>query len=345
MRWGPIAAGLLCLASIATTAYAHDYRPLLVRVNEESGGRYTLSWQPSPVLNAQDQPLVALAGAGCLPDSEEKLGSNLSRATYRCADLSTPLRVEITYPNDNPSLPTLLNLTRADGSVTRITGSPSSRSITLSEPQPESLRAQSYALIGFDHILRGVDHLIFLSFLWLITGTGWVLLRALTGFTLGHSATLALASTGVATPSAPFIESMIALSIVLMAAESLKSDRTTLTLRYPVMVSTLFGLLHGFGFAGYLREVGLPKNEELWALLMFNIGVELGQITFVIAVLMVVAIIQKAVPILIPTNSLLRASSSKERFITIAAYAGGSVATYWFVERAWDGLSPITTLG
>jgi hypothetical protein len=138
---------------------------------------------------------------------------------------------------------------------------------------------------------------------------------------------------------------MIALSIVLMAAESLKSDRTTLTLRYPVMVSTLFGLLHGFGFAGYLREVGLPKNEELWALLMFNIGVELGQITFVIAVLMVVAIIQKAVPILIPTNSLLRASSSKERFRTIAAYAGGSVATYWFVERAWDGLSPITTLG
>ncbi len=345
MTWAPIAAGLLCLASVATTAYAHDYRPLLVRVSEESGGRYTLSWQPSPILKAQDQPLVELVGAGCLPDSKEKLISNLSKVTYRCADLSAPLRVEITYPNDNPSLPTLLNLTRADGSVTRMTGSPGSRSITLSEAQPESLRAQSYALIGFDHILRGIDHLIFLSFLWLITGTGWVLFRALTGFTLGHSATLALASTGVATPSAPFIESMIALSIVLMAAESLKSDRITLTLRYPVMVSTLFGLLHGFGFAGYLREVGLPKNEELWALLMFNIGVELGQIAFVIAVLMVGVMIKKATPLLIPTNSPLIAASSKERFRTTAAYAGGIVATYWFMERAWDGLSPITTLG
>ncbi len=343
MKCAPIAAGLLGLASIATTAYAHDYRPLLVRVSEESSGRYVLSWQPSPILSSSDQPLVELMGADCRADTKEK--TSLNKVTYRCDDLSTPLRVEITYPNDNPSLPTLLNLTRADGSVIRMTGSPGSRSIILSEPQPEALQARSYALIGFDHILRGADHLIFLSFLWLITGTGWILLRALTGFTLGHSATLALASTGVATPSAPFIESMIALSIVLMAVESLKSGRTTLTLRYPVMVSTLFGLLHGFGFAGYLREVGLPKNEELWALLMFNIGVELGQIAFVVAVVMIGVIIQKATPILLSPNSPLTATSSKEKLRITAAYAGGIVATYWFMERAWEGLSQITTVG
>lgn len=345
MRCAPIAVGMLCVASIATTAYAHDYRPLLVRVSEESSGRYVLSWQPSPVLSASDQPLVELTGAGCRSESKEKSMSNVNKVVYRCDNLLTRLRVEITYPNDNPSLPTLLNLTREDGSVTRLTASPSSRSIILSEPQTESLQARSYAFIGFDHILRGVDHLVFLSFLWLITDTGWVLIRALTGFTLGHSVTLALATSGVTTPSAPFIESMIALSIVLMAAESLRSERLTLTLRHPVMVSTLFGLLHGFGFAGYLGEVGLPKNQEILALLMFNIGVELGQIAFVIIVVMASVIIHKVIAMLPATSNPLAAASFKKRLKKTAAYAGGIVATYWFMERSWEALSAITAVG
>ncbi len=340
-----IVAGLLCLAATITTTYAHDYRPLLVRVSEESTGRYVVSWQPSPVLSAADQPIVELAGAGCKEDARGRSLPDQRRSAYRCDDPSTPLRIEITYPNDNPSLPTLLNLTRADGSITRVTGSPGSRSITLSEPQPESLRAQSYALIGFDHILRGVDHLIFLSFLWLITGTGWILIRALTGFTVGHSVTLALAATGISTPPAPFIESMIALSIVLMAAESLKDERTTLTLRHPVMVSTLFGLLHGFGFAGYLREVGLPKNDELSALLMFNIGVEAGQIVFVLAVASMGVMLQKGSTALARGNHLLSTAPYKEKTRTIAAYAGGAIAASWFMQRAWEGLSPLTTVG
>ncbi|MFM8584924.1 MAG: HupE/UreJ family protein [Gammaproteobacteria bacterium] len=340
-----IVAGLLCLAATVTTTYAHDYRPLLVRVSEASSGRYVVTWQPSPVLSAADQPTVELAGAGCKEDARERSLPDQRRSAYRCDDPSTPLRIEITYPNDNPSLPTLLNLTRADGSITRVTGSPGSRSITLAEPQPESLRAQSYALIGFDHILRGVDHLIFLSFLWLITGTGWVLIRALTGFTVGHSVTLALAATGISTPPASFIESMIALSIILMAAESLKDQRTTLTLRHPVMVSTLFGLLHGYGFAGYLREVGLPKNDELSALLMFNIGVEAGQIAFVLAIVAVGVMIRKASSSLVSGNNTWTTALSKEKNRTLAAYAGGALAAFWFVERTWEGLSPLTTVG
>jgi hydrogenase/urease accessory protein HupE len=327
-----------------TLAYTHDYRPLLVRVIEEPQGRYLLSWQPSPVLKATDQPLVKLAGAGCKLELSEIIVSDTRRAIYRCDDPSTPLLLELIYPNDNPSLPTLLNLSRADGTLIRMTGAPSSWSIMLSESQPDALRTQAYLLIGFDHIMRGLDHLIFLSFLWLITGTGWTLIRALTGFTLGHSATLALATTGVATLSAPFIESMIALSIVLMAAESLKKDRRTLTHSHPVVISTLFGLLHGFGFAGYLREVGLPKDDELVALLMFNIGVEAGQIAFIIATAAAGVVIKKGGLLLLPGHSRFSATYPLFKPRTIAAYAGGTLAAYWLMERAVGGLSPLTTI-
>ncbi|MFM8534232.1 MAG: HupE/UreJ family protein [Acidimicrobiia bacterium] len=297
-----------------------------------------MSVEPSPILGPADQPRIELVGGGCKRTSEGASASTSRRAVYRCNDPSTPLRVELTYPNDNPSLPTLLDVTRADGTVLRITASPGTRSIIVSERQSQALRAQAYASIGFDHILRGFDHLLFLSFLWLVTGTGWILLRALTGFTLGHSVTLALAATGVATPPAAFIESMIALSIVLMAADSLKSTRTTLTLRHPALVATLFGLLHGFGFAGYLREIGLPKNDELAALLMFNIGVELGQIAFVLALISIGVMIKKA-------TSSFHAVPPKEKIRAAATYAGGIIAAYWFAQRLWDGLHPLASVG
>ena len=345
MRLLRITAGLICLCLNTTLAHAHDYRPLLVRVSEEPAGRYVVSWQPSPTLDFADQPLVELTGIGCKKDLGERSGRAIHNASYLCTDPSSPLSLELHYPNDNPSLPTLLTLTRADGTVARITGSPGMSSISLSDTQTEALQARSYALIGFDHILRGADHLIFLTLLWLITGTGWVLIRALTGFTLGHSITLALSTTGVATPSAPFVESMIALSIVLVAAESLSSRRETLTLRHPVAVSTLFGLLHGFGFAGYLREVGLPKDDELSALLMFNIGVEAGQIAFISLVVLTGLVIARAIRMLHGGDGRLLGATPDGKLRTTLSYAGGIIAAYWFFERAWAGLSPITLAG
>jgi hydrogenase/urease accessory protein HupE len=155
---------------------------------------------------------------------------------------------------------------------------------------------------------------------------------------------LALATAGAATVSAPFIESMIALSIVLMAAESLKKDRTTLTHRHPVVISTLFGLLHGFGFAGYLREVGLPRNDELAALLMFNIGVEAGQIAFVMAVAAAGVIIRKGGLLLFRRSDPFSAAYTLLKPRTTAAYAGGTLAAYWLMERAVEGLSPLMTI-
>lgn len=345
MRLLGITACLLCLGLGPAFAFAHDYRPLLVRVSEEPTGRYVVSWQPSPTLSVADQPLVELMGDGCRKDLGERSGRGIHNASYLCTNPHSRLSIELTYPNDNPSLPTLLSLTRADGTVVRLTGSPGSSSISLSDMQSDAPPARSYALIGFDHILRGLDHLIFLSLLWLITGTGWSLIRALTGFTVGHSITLALSATGIATPSAPFVESMIALSIMLVAAESLSSRRETLTLRYPVAVSSLFGLLHGFGFAGYLREVGLPENEEIPALLMFNIGVEVGQIMFISVIWLTGIVISRAFRILPGVSSRLASVGYDGKLRNTLSYAGGIVAAYWFFERVSAGLSPITLGG
>jgi hydrogenase/urease accessory protein HupE len=333
-----VVLGTMLISLSSILIYAHDYRPLLVQVTEEPDGRYVLRWQPSPVLRASDQPVVKLVGAGCKREADSLLVDDARRNSYRCGDSPTPLRVELTYPNDNPSLPTLVNMTRADGTVVQITGSPGGQSIILSRPQTQSLRAQAYALIGFDHILRGYDHLIFLSFLWLIIGTGWTLIRALTGFTLGHSVTLAVASAGMTKLSAPFVESMIALSIVLLASEFLKKDRTTLTHRYPAMVSALFGLLHGFGFAGYLSEVGLPKNDALTALLMFNVGVEAGQIVFVLFVIAIGVTLKKFGAALLSGKQSLIDEALEHKFRMSVAYAGGITAAYWLIERTWGGL-------
>jgi hydrogenase/urease accessory protein HupE len=239
-----------------------------------------------------------------------------------------------------------MNLTRADGTFVRTIGPPGEASIALSGPQTHALRASFYALIGFDHILRGVDHLLFLSVLWLVTGTGWSLIRALTGCTVGHSATLSMATAGIATPAVPLVESLIALSIVVVAAESLNSDRTTLSWRYPAAVSSLFGLLHGFGFAGYLRDVGLPKNDEISALLMFNVGVELGQIAFVGTVVLMGSLITRTAKAFPQAAALLIANTSTLGSVrTPAAYASGSIAMFWFVERLWNSLPSVSAIG
>lgn len=337
---------LLWLGIASQSASAHDFRPLLVRVTEGTSGRYQVNWQPSPVLNASDQPIVEISGAGCAKEHSEVMKDGMRSARYRCTDQKASKRLVLTYPNDNPSLPTLMNLTRADGTFVRTIGPPGEASIALPGPQTHALRASFYALIGFDHILRGVDHLLFLSVLWLVTGTGWSLIRALAGFTVGHSATLAMATAGIATPAVPLIESLIALSIVVVAAESLNTDRTTLAWRYPTAVSSLFGLLHGFGFAGYLRDVGLPKNDEISALLMFNVGVELGQIVFVGTVVLMGNLITRAAKVFPQAAARLNANTSTlESVRTPVAYASGSIAMFWFVDRLWNGLSSVSAIG
>lgn len=181
--------------------------------------------------------------------------------------------------------------------------------------------AGGYFILGVEHILFGIDHLLFVLALVLIVRGVPLLVKTITAFTVAHSITLALATLGyVHVPSAP-IEATIALSIVFVASEILRRRRGEggLTERAPWLVAGIFGLLHGFGFAGALSEVGLPANDIPLALLFFNLGVEAGQLAFVAVTLGVIALLQRVrlpewAPILPP-------------------YAIGAVAMFWVIQR------------
>jgi hydrogenase/urease accessory protein HupE len=176
--------------------------------------------------------------------------------------------------------------------------------------------------LGIEHILLGIDHLLFVLALIMITKGKWRILKTITAFTLAHSITLSLAALGIVNFPGPPVEAVIALSIVFLASEIIRNfnGQQTLTSKKPWIVAFTFGLLHGFGFAGALADIGLPQTEIPLALAFFNIGVELGQIIFVIAMLLVIYLLQL-----------------KKEWPTylkkIPPYAIGSLAAYWMIER------------
>lgn len=205
--------------------------------------------------------------------------------------------------------------------------SPSSPSLVVATAPTSFELAMTYTVLGIEHILIGLDHLLFVLCLMLVAGVGRKLLITITGFTLAHSVTLALATLGIVNVPVPPVEAVIALSIVFLASEILRGDKASLTYRYPVSVSMSFGLLHGFGFAAVLGEIGLPADEIPVSLLFFNVGVELGQLMFIAALLIVgwiAAAIYRAVAKRVPSPALWQPA---------AAYLIGTLATYWTIER------------
>ncbi len=217
----------------------------------------------------------------------------------------------------------LVRLERADGTtqVTRL--SPSEPSFVV-EAAPSAMQvAGTYLGLGVEHILLGIDHLLFvLALLILVEGTRR-LVATITAFTVAHSLTLGAATLGfVHVPQTP-VEAIIALSIVFVATEIVRSRHGSpgLTQRWPWIVAFTFGLLHGFGFAGALTEIGLPAQAVPLALLFFNVGVELGQLAFIAAVaLVMVAARRLALP-------------QPAWAWRVPAYGIGALAAYWTIER------------
>ena len=183
--------------------------------------------------------------------------------------------------------------------------------------------ARTYFLLGVEHILLGIDHLLFVLALMLLVRNPWMMVKVITAFTVAHSITLAAAALGWAhIPQAP-VEAVIALSIMFVAAETIgqRRDGTNLASRAPWIVAFAFGLLHGLGFGGALKEIGLPQSDVPLALLTFNLGVEAGQLLFVLAVLALKTIIDRLTVIKLPWAR------------TIAGYGIGSLAAVWFIQR------------
>jgi hydrogenase/urease accessory protein HupE len=178
--------------------------------------------------------------------------------------------------------------------------------------------ARAYTVLGVQHILGGFDHLLFVAGLLFLVGFRRRLIGTITAFTLAHSITLACSVFGWLTLRSPPVEASIALSIVLVASEALR-ERDTLSRRVPALVSFLFGLVHGLGFAGALKDIGLPQRHLPLALLSFNVGVELGQLLTVLVAYAVLSL---------PLSQRYLGRARRP-----ALYVVGTVAAYWSWAR------------
>ncbi len=183
--------------------------------------------------------------------------------------------------------------------------------------------AQTYLVLGVEHILAGYDHLLFVVALVLLLGNLWVVVRAATAFTVAHSITLVGSTLGLIGLAQAPVEALIALSIMFLAVEIVKQQpgAPRLSERIPWVVAFLFGLLHGFGFAGALREIGLPESDVPMALFTFNVGVELGQLVIVALCLIALALLRRFLPLY------------QRRAVLAATYGIGITASFWFLQR------------
>jgi len=217
----------------------------------------------------------------------------------------------------------------ADGSVqvARLTPADPSFSVAVAPGALQVIR--TYTALGIEHILLGIDHLLFVLALVLLVRSRALLLWTITAFTLAHSLTLAGATLGLVNAPAAPVEAIIALSIVFVAAEILhaRAGHPGISVRWPWLVAFGFGLLHGFGFAGALAEVGIPQQSIPLALLFFNVGVELGQLLFIAAAVGIIALFRWAAPALRQAATLA------------IVYAIGGTAMYWTIERIAGSLS------
>ena len=323
MRWLLL---WMLLCSVPATE-AHEVRPAYLEVREVKASEFAVLWK-TPM-----QGDLRLALSPAFSGRTELLTPVMTRRTGDAAVQSwrfralQPLRGQTLRIVGLEATMTdvLVQMAFADGTTW-------SKHLLPSQPTAEIPKQQSgwsvcaeYLGLGVEHILSGIDHLLFVLALLLITKGGWKLAKSITAFTVAHSMTLALATLGVVhVPQAP-VEAVIALSIVFVSAETLRTrqGRQSVATRSPWLIAFAFGLLHGFGFAGALTKIGLPSGMIPQALLFFNLGVEAGQLLFIGGV----------VPVLYLAGHV--ASGMRVRIDRVASYAIGTTAMYWVIERTF----------
>ncbi|HTG03408.1 MAG TPA: HupE/UreJ family protein [Bradyrhizobium sp.] len=309
-------------------ARAHEVRPAYLQIDEVGPGRYQLLWR-TPVLAGMRLPVI-LRLPDDIHDVIEPAAQELpdSLVERRVFDAGTQglagRRIEFVGLQATVT-DVLVRVQMLDGTHSSTLVRPSQPWVDIATSRSSLQVATAYLMHGIEHILFGYDHLLFVLALILIVRRGRVLLITVTAFTVAHSVTLSLATLGLVHVPGPPVEATIALSILLLACELLRSDRgqASLTAQWPWLVAFSFGLLHGFGFASALTEIGLPQGDIPLALFAFNVGVEAGQLIFIAAVL---GALRCAQWITFPALVERQARS-------VATYAIGIMAAYWFIER------------
>ncbi|GAB5487459.1 MAG: HupE/UreJ family protein [Parasphingorhabdus sp.] len=310
---------------LGTPALADELRPAYVELTQQEDGDWKLLWKASAQsrLGATGEAIVPEICTSKGEPQKRFAASNILTTINLSCDGSLAGQTIGLKALELSSTDALVRIAPLKEEVQTLRLTPDEPVATIAVEDEIANVASTYTIIGIEHIILGFDHLLFVLALVLLLKGGWLVAKTVTAFTVAHSVTLIGTTLGyLSLPSQP-VEAVIALSIVFLAVEivKMKPEERRLSERFPWMVAFLFGLLHGFGFAGALAEIGLPKDDVPLALLTFNLGVEIGQLMIVAAGLAVLALIKRF------QDSWMQPTK------TATAYGIGIIATYWFIER------------
>jgi hypothetical protein len=304
----------------STTASAHDTPIALLSLKETAPGTYVERWTYSSA-TGQDVP-TPVYPSHCVREVPQVF----------CGEKGLTGQISIEKLGERYSATVIRLLPREGARVSfTLTAAKPSATLTATGELPLSEIIAAYVPLGFEHIMLGVDHLLFVLGLILLVRTPMMLVKTITAFTIAHSITLAAATFGwIGVPEAS-VNALIALSIVFVAIDVLKLRRGQIgwSVRYPWAIAFGFGLLHGFGFAGALSGIGLPESSLPAALLFFNVGVEIGQLAFV-GIVLGLFWAHRQLEAILPRG-----------YETAALYGMGTIASFWFLSRMNDMVSPI----
>ena len=311
--------------SFVLPAAAHELRPGFLEIRQGAQERYAVRFKV-PARGDMRLGLRVRMPADCTnvsPPSTERAGTGImDRLQVSCPGGLENREIAVdglasTFTD------VVVRVVGADGAVQTTRLTPDQPSFRIEAAPSWHDTAWTYFLLGLEHILLGLDHLLFVLALLLLIRERWMLVKTITAFTVAHSLTLAAAALGLAqAPQAP-VEAVVALSIAFAAAEVFRQSNRAAKAgsRSPWIMAFAFGLLHGLGFGGALKEIGLPETDVPLALLTFNLGVEAGQLLFVAAVLAFIASLDRLLALRMP------------RLRDVTAYAIGSLAATWFIQR------------
>ena len=324
-RWLALLASLLLLA--APRAFAHEVRPAFLQIDQTAPARFTVTWK-QPTLGDVAIHLTPHMSSGWLeaPPADQYAAEGFLIRQWSVAATPAQLQgqtVRIEGLEDTiTDVVVRIRLSDGDASQTILRPDATSYRIPAEERAPSNILA--FLAAGVQHILTGPDHLLFLLGLLLLVKDRWMLLKTVTAFTAAHSITLATAVRTSVRRWNPMIDALIALSIIAVGVEALRAHRggTSLAVRHPWAVAFVFGLLHGLGFASGLTTLGLDHAGLIGALVLFNLGVEAGQLAFVATALTIIAIV-RALPVKWPRPATLA-----------PYYAVGAMGVFWALQQS-----------
>jgi len=316
----------LVLLGLSVNVFSHELQPSLLEVRQLTNDQYEINWQapnyyklPHPATLELPSTWETIGTPTVRDVADSKLHSRVVKLSDEKIEGSTIRFVGL----ESTITDVFVRVFWLDGRQSTAIARPNQPWIKIEGKRSFLDVASDYFVLGVDHILSGFDHLTFVLALVLIV-VGWrKLMFTVTSFTLAHSITLAAISLGLFWVPGPPVEAVIALSILFLASELIKVNqgKPSLTAKYPWLVAFIFGLLHGFGFAGALTDIGLPQDEVALSLVAFNLGVEVGQLMFIVGVLIACAILR-------------RVGLAKWRWgLQLPAYSIGAVAAFWFIQR------------